>query len=200
MGVLCLTSSWDSLPMWSAYTQHQGFCLEYNVSAFPFQNQGVFPVNYIAKEDIQPVSVKENGVAVASLFQTMVKTSDWEYEHEWRMLIDAPDGFYMKGYGEEHLHVESEDEHDRRFKYTLRSLRSVTFGLKFFEEECVVIGSNEYEYYIINPLKNEILDFLSRTKICTYALDNAGFGTVVQRLLNITQLSSNRYRIKMDLS
>lgn len=86
IGVACFSDNYDSLLMWAHYTNsHQGICIEYNTHKIP-QNYMLLPVayqkdRYNATDDI--ISRNMNNI----LNPYFVKSIDWEYENEWRLVL-----------------------------------------------------------------------------------------------------------------
>lgn len=74
IGIVSLTSDDDNLLMWSYYTNHKGFCIEFDYSKFDFKFHGPFPINYI--KSLSPLSLKEklnNSLQLAMLAQSNIK-------------------------------------------------------------------------------------------------------------------------------
>lgn len=194
MGIFCLTKSWDNISMWSAYTNHTGFCLEFDVFSFPFNCWGPFPINY--QRELSSFSLKEATLPIATLVQTNVKLNCWEHEQEWRILIQGPEEFYMEPFGERATLFKNAfpDYHNRKFKYPLRSLKSVCLGNNFFNGVHCVITDYEFEYVAYNKLQNKVLSFLACTKVPVFQLVCNGLH--VEKLpIEITQIRKNAYII-----
>ena len=74
MVVLCLSESWELVPMWSYYAEsHKGFAIGFD-SAHPFLSR-IEPVDYTS-----PFPTLENDFA--PVFQ---KSPQWRSEREWRV-------------------------------------------------------------------------------------------------------------------
>lgn len=94
VGVTCFSEINDDILMWSHYAlSHQGFCLEFDTTKFPFmrtnnpdKNNAIEKVDY---SDSYPVmSLKEIALnQLPSLPQNLLtrKSSHWSYEREWRL-------------------------------------------------------------------------------------------------------------------
>lgn len=86
--VTCFTEN-HALPlMWAHYAEgHKGFCIEYDLSKIPEGYRlGVFPVVYSDKRyDATKIAIHRNKNIVMNPFY--FKSSYWEYEKEWRMVI-----------------------------------------------------------------------------------------------------------------
>lgn len=194
LGILCLSKTWDDVSMWSNYTNHKGFCVEFDVFSFPFDFWGPFKINY--HEKLVGKSVREIGLPIVSLYQTNVKLNTWEHEHEWRLLIKAPEGFSLEPYGEYSglLKQRFTDYHDRKYKYPMKCLKSVCLGLDFFDDITSIISENEREFIVIDNKKNAVMSFLALSRTPTYVLQEKNLKlTKIQ--IDIIQIRENTYRI-----
>jgi hypothetical protein len=194
MGIFSLTKNCDDISMWSYYTNHEGFCVEYDINGFPYDYWGPFPINY--QEELKSVSINHATLPLASLIQTNIKLDFWKHEQEWRLLIQCPEEYYMEPFGvnAEFIKANMPDLHNRKMKYPLRCIKSVVLGLKFFNGIYSVITYYEKEYVAINKLKNDILSFLALSKIPTYVLKIEEL-EVVKIPIKITQIRNNAYYI-----
>jgi len=92
----------DSVLMWSHYANcHQGFCIEYDLSAVPYSNwvsRFMYPVIYSDRPfDATSYFTKapQGGANILRLnLAALIKSEDWAYEKEWRILIS--NGFMEK--------------------------------------------------------------------------------------------------------
>jgi hypothetical protein len=103
-GILCLTEKPDNLLMWAHYADcHRGFAVELD-GTHPFFDQRKSPndlirhlkkVSYAPERPqvtlFDPDAVPEEFVLslVSSFFLT--KSTEWEYEQEWRMILPVPE-------------------------------------------------------------------------------------------------------------
>ena len=193
-GVLSLSTNCLDIPMWSAYTDHKGFCVELDLSNLPYKTIGPYPVNYL--EYLESVSLNKESIQLATIIQTNVKDSCWKHENEWRLLLEGPADFYMEPFGflATELKKRIPDYHNRKFKYPLRCLKSVCLGKDFFNGIYSVITDYEKEFVTTNKKKNDVLSFLSLTKIPTYVLDTDEL-KVVRVPIEITKIRNDAYRI-----
>ncbi len=201
LGILSLTETWDNLLLWSHYSKNDGFCIEFDTVKFPFNSYGPFPINYCTK--IEKIDVDKGG-HLAMLVQTNQKSDKWSYENEWRLLISNPAGFDMMSYGDEAEQYNSIDNHNRRFKYPLSAIKSITFGFNFFEKSKIIIG-NEIEYKAVNHTpQQKILNFIvnlksnpvitSKHNISLYLLTKEEFSC--KRVgIEIVKIENNHFRI-----
>lgn len=196
-GVLSLSANCLDIPMWSAYTYHDGFCIELDFSNFPYKTVGPYPINYLDK--LESISVNKNTIQLATIIQTNIKNSSWKHENEWRLLLECPADFYMEpfGYFATELKKAYPDYHDRKFKYPMRRLKSVCLGKKFFNGIYSIITDYEKEFETTDKLKNDILSFLALSKIPTYVLDTDEL-EVVRVPIEIRQIRNNAYRININ--
>lgn len=86
--VACFTENNDSPLMWAHYTDnHKGFCMEYDLTKLPEgYRYSILPVIYSNKRyDATKAVIAQNKNLVTNPFY--FKSSYWEYEKEWRMMI-----------------------------------------------------------------------------------------------------------------
>lgn len=93
--IACFSENNNSTLMWSHYSEnHTGICIEYNFfnKTREFQKH-IFPVNYIENpvdtSKLKQVSLDECKYKheIDILISALTKSKDWEYEHEWRIII-----------------------------------------------------------------------------------------------------------------
>lgn len=163
-GILGLTATCKNQVLWSYYTNNEGFCLEFDVNEFHFQTSGPFPIHYM--KDLLSISTKVCGMQLAALVQVNEKKECWKHENEWRMLVFSPDGLDMQAYGKDGKRSTKHnfgDEHDRKFRYPLSALKSVTLGINFFNGACIcAVNDMEIDVrYRHSCDVVKVLDFLS---------------------------------------
>jgi hypothetical protein len=192
MGIFCLSNNCINISMWSSYTEHKGFCVEFDVNSFPYDFWGPFELNY--QKELESVSVNRASLPLAALIQTNIKLDCWQHEHEYRLLIQCPEGYYMEPYGYKSELFKSRiaDISDRKLKYPLRCIKSVCLGMKFFNGIHAVMTDFENEYVAFNEDQNKILSFLALTKIPTYVLENKGL-MVERHQIEIIQIRNDSY-------
>lgn len=86
--VACFTENNTSPLMWAHYADsHKGFCLEYDLTKLPEgYRYGILPVVYSDERyDATESVIAHNKNLVENPFY--FKSSHWEYEKEWRMVI-----------------------------------------------------------------------------------------------------------------
>lgn len=93
-GVTCFSERNDDLLMWSHYGgRYKGFCLEFSTKVEPFdQIQRVQYSSEMPKIDPVGLILDQDGGQVLELFLT--KSSQWEYEKEWRLIHEQIDTLY----------------------------------------------------------------------------------------------------------
>lgn len=164
IGVFSMTSNIYSLLMWSYYTNHQGFFIEFDYPQFPFKFHGPFPLNY--QEDISPVSLKACGIDLSMLLQTNLKYIGWQHENEWRLLIESDAPMFCPSFEE----IKALGGRARKFNYPINAIKSVGFGNRFFEPEELRIESDKILHVTLKNnlvLKTHVLDFLIEHNITT---------------------------------
>jgi hypothetical protein len=112
--VLCLSEKQDDILMWSHYAdKHKGFVLQFDKSRIdswrycsPVIYQGQYPT---FKEFIPLI----HRLDLHKLF-LLRKSKHWDYEHEWRVIIDLGDEF--------------NNEERRKIKFPENVMTGVIFG------------------------------------------------------------------------
>lgn len=92
LGVLCLSSKFDSPLMWSHYAdQHRGICIEFDVSKLPAGT--VRNVNYGESREVSASAVQnwlrdDSAMARQEIERAclLTKSREWGYESEYRLL------------------------------------------------------------------------------------------------------------------
>ena len=166
-GVLSLTDSCENQIMWSSYANNDGFCLEWDIQQFTFAKKGPFPIHYVEK--VEKASSRDFDVQTLALIQSNVKQKDWNYEHEWRLMIQPPAGFDMLTFGKNADKInQTLDMHNRKFKYPLSALKSIILGINFFKDLAdrqQIINISPYECHLCyqkSCLQTKLLNFLDR--------------------------------------
>lgn len=168
LGLVSLTTRYDNYQMWAMYAQNNGFCVEFDVSQFPFPKFGPFPINYVSSIPY-PIRVGEFGGNLSMLVQSNIKNDWWKYEKEWRLYIPSPEGLDMKSFGNEYQMslYNFGEEHDRKFRYPISAIKRIILGFNFFERlSCNSISPEEIDVVCMpekNQLELRLLDFLART-------------------------------------
>ncbi|MBR5956797.1 MAG: DUF2971 domain-containing protein [Salinivirgaceae bacterium] len=200
-GVLSLTDSPINPIMWPRYANNDGFCLEWDIKQFPFVYSGPFPIHYVGK--IEKCSSLIYDVQTMALIQSNVKNECWEYEDEWRLMIKSPVGFDMKTFGENaDLINKYPGLHDRKFKYPIMALKSITLGINFFKDlqyRQQILSISTYELHVCYQkecLQTKVLDFLEAVKGMVNAriIWKVGLGFGIINIM-ITKVSHLTYRI-----
>ncbi|WP_232474446.1 DUF2971 domain-containing protein [Brachyspira pilosicoli] len=139
--VACLTTHNDNTLMWSHYSdKHKGICIEYDISQLQNNN------NFILKKidynlsmllfDLKNEILLDNNKSIKSIIDLFtVKSKEWEYEDEYRIL------FY--------------DEENKNPNGTLINLpiKSICFGIQTSRED------KELIYNIVNSINEKRLDY-----------------------------------------
>lgn len=112
--IACLTERWDSILMWSHYTNaHSGICIEYRVHNPTTRtvHQTPYPVRYtsnrtkldtldlialVKSPDIVDDAVNEKAQRCMTAL-ILEKSLEWEYEKEWRVKTNVlePPGYFV---------------------------------------------------------------------------------------------------------
>ncbi|MBI5539841.1 MAG: DUF2971 domain-containing protein [Bacteroidia bacterium] len=169
-GILSLSEIDNDLLMWSYYTNHEGFVIDFNNSLFNNNNEiiGPFPINYSESYiTISPESVemeKEN-----LLYVTNVKSNRWLHEKEWRFILNR-ENMSIPDYDLPNHSLEK-----RKINYGFEKINSIILGYKFFKGNLTnkYLGKGK-RFFELRPNENvndkfkiQILDFLIENKIKT---------------------------------
>jgi len=199
LGCFSMTTNNKNILLWNCYTANKGFCVEFAVEKFPFRYSGPFPMHYTNL--LNPVFV--DCLQTATLLQTNLKTKDWEYEDEWRLLIHSPSGLDFNCWDKDCSCENSYNfggEHNRKMRYPMDSIKSVTLGEWFFRGpniRCYPITLEETEIVFLNkkePMQCQVLDFLKDKKLAVYKIKN-NLGVLEVQPVEIVKLQNRVYRI-----
>lgn len=200
IGIISLATKNDSIYHWSNYSQNaSGFCVEFDVKKFPFRYLGPFPMHYVDK--IAQFDV-HNNISIALLIQTNIKTKDWRHEQEWRLLVSNPNGSdfdYWNEDGSYNTLFNSANDHNRKMKYPLNAIKSITLGECFFNSPDIKrysITKQEEEIIFLNEktiLHRQILDFIEHKPFAVYEIYNI-LGVLKLQEIKIIKLQKHIYR------
>lgn len=120
--IVCFTENSLSPLMWAHYADsHKGFCIEYDLTSIPKGYRlGILPVIYSDERyDVTNAVVTRNINLLMNPYY--FKSSHWNYEKEWRMVITedlVTDGEYYADFHESisgiHLGLKSNDYHKEK--------------------------------------------------------------------------------------
>jgi hypothetical protein len=195
-GLVCMTPKPDNILMWAYYGNNKGFMLEYDYTQFPSGFHGPFPINYL--EELNSVSLKDHGDRVSILYQSLIKSKQWEHENEWRFLCRSTEGKFLIPFGVQ----ESSDEkiHDRKFNYPESAVKSITLGNRFFSFDEMKINDDDV---LIVVFKNEddtrikILDLTIARKLeIRIAMEQSNLMKIDFKACSISKKSKVEYHFK----
>lgn len=192
-GIFCMTSKNDSMEMWSYYTGHRGFVLEFDIQNLTPNHWGPFPINYTDRfEKIDYSTFK----ALSFIYQSNIKSKCWDHEHEWRLIFHGPNKMCVPFKNEP-------DAHDRKFYYDPKIIKHIILGFYFFEiYEYDTTQSNPTRYVVklkINiNYKRRILRYIISNKLSVSMvnLKRESSSDLGSRPIQITMISPNKYEIK----
>lgn len=131
LGIYSLTEKPINLLMWSYYTRHKGFCIEFDYKNFPFKFHGPFQVKY--SEGFTPISIK-NGGHICMLHQAILKAQDWQHEQEWRLLPERTGTKPMELRALDAL-KDFSDVTNRNFSIKKENIVKIILGNQFFDND-----------------------------------------------------------------
>ncbi|MCE5345383.1 MAG: DUF2971 domain-containing protein [Bacteroidales bacterium] len=186
-GIFSMTDNPNNVLLWSYYGNHKGFCIEFDLTQFPFEYYGPFPINY--QSELNALSIKDIGIHLGVLAQCNLKDKIWEHENEWRLMIPKPKGEDMRSPAFKFL--KDMGGHDRKFNYPLSAIRSITLANRFFEpDEIKEISNSELEINLTEDieLKASLLDFIAANKIPSFLGLKTGFTTLGFKKISINKI------------
>lgn len=198
-GVFSMTGNPNNILMWSYYCNHNGFCIEFDISKFPFKFYGPFPINYQPK--LESLSINKYGIQIGVLAQSNLKDEIWKHENEWRLMVAAPDGKDMVSPNFDIL--KKLGGHDRRFNYPLEAIKSIALGNRFFEpDEIQEIDNITLEINLKNNFeqKSIMLDFIATNNIKTHIGLRTGFIAIKFRTSTIVRINYKKYRVIANIN
>jgi hypothetical protein len=84
--VCCFSEYNDSILMWSHYADnHKGFCIEYDLQNEDNLRPFLLPIIY--SSELFSIQIFEELSSVKKIGSTLIKSKEWEYESEWRLVI-----------------------------------------------------------------------------------------------------------------
>ena len=192
-GIFCMSSKIDSLEMWSYYTNHRGFALEFDMQKLPTNYWGPFPINYTNNFKAIDYSIFKG---LSFLYQSNIKAKCWEHENEWRIILYGPNMMKIpfKKYP---------DAHDRKFAYNQNAIKQIVLGFQFFEIFEYIPNTEISDTYVIRlrknkSLKRQILKYIISNEIPTsiISLKRKSSSKLKPRPVRMKILSPDKYQIK----
>lgn len=200
-GLVSLSPRKDNPVLWAYYANNEGFCVEWDVAQFLFRTYGPFPIHYV--DELRPVDVYN--LQEASLIQTNVKTTAWQKEEEWRLIVSNPPGWDFNIFdnrGIEQKQYSGADTHCRKMRYPISAVRSVTLGMRFLlhrDVACYGVAPGEQEVVLQNEedvLRERVLDFLAGMPFTFKQYVITADGNQYKFVkINIFKLEKRRYRL-----
>lgn len=127
VGVLCLSEKNDDLLMWAHYADsHKGFAMEFD-STSDFFNKKLRVDDSLRCLRKVKYSQKRPAIVLSNPNEEdffLTKSSHWEYEAEWRMMIPLADATKSITVGDESICL---------FEFPKDAVKSITFGAKMIE-------------------------------------------------------------------
>lgn len=89
-GIISLSKVYDEILMWSHYAKDDGICIGFYTDRLPFDWIGPYPIEYVKKRESANISLQQ--ITLLPLLQCFQKNCKWEYEKEFRFLINLEKG------------------------------------------------------------------------------------------------------------
>lgn len=171
--IACFCESIQSVTMWSHYANyHQGFALEYNLRptlSHGINNVGIFPViyederidatSYIVWEYLKMMGINApNPDITSSLKIALHKSSQWEYEKEWRLIDTTPRDYRSEKPSVVHMKPIAIYYGQRMSLEDKRELHEIALE-KGIKEYCMYIDNSSLEYKMqYKPFDNNVFN------------------------------------------
>lgn len=92
--ICCLSKRYDSMLMWSYYTNHKGVCMGLNKEKHTeFLNKCTLGLSFMANQEVEYRNVLEKPnvfCGVPFMYQLCTKSTQWQHEQEIRHIIIGP--------------------------------------------------------------------------------------------------------------
>ena len=139
--------------MWSHYSGHNGFCVEFDVDilldyrCLNEKVKGVFfrPMQYV--EEIEVLNLKkefdfEKDKLVPFLYATTVKKNDWDYENEYRLTVFKEDMSVPLIKRSSMYEDKKGVDKGRYFRYSENAIKRIFIGRNFLNSKFIKFEKN----------------------------------------------------------
>lgn len=135
LGFISLTKNEMNNLMWGHYSGDSGFKIKFNteklirsINEKNDQNCLFFPIKYI--ENKLHIDTSKYGTYFPLLVDISTKVNDWEYENEWRIVVDKSDMSVPESLVS--LRDDYKGENNRFVSYDADSIEEIVLGFHFF--------------------------------------------------------------------
>lgn len=182
-GVISTSENEFSPLMWPHYTKEKGFQIKFNTEKleksiqenFPEHEQyiGLYPVNYTEK--LSPIDISPfQSLLVPLYYATNIKSKDWDYEKEWRILVSKQN--MGVPYTKRGLNVNKDyhvNKKNRYVYYDKELVEEVTLGVDFFNSRDFEVTWLDAKNIKVKPLKTDSnWEFDSKNLFMDYIFQN----------------------------
>ena len=193
VGIFCTTTNYESMEMWSYYSEHKGFIIKYNLDILPKNFWGPFPINYTNNfEKIDYEIFKRSSF----IYQSNIKADCWDHEKEWRLIFYGPNAMKVP-------HRDIPKAHKRIFYFNPKAIEEVILGYSFFEINEYLSDLSSQEKQVVKLRKNrkekrKLLKFILENNIPTSMINikRESLATLGSKPVNIRSISANKYELK----
>lgn len=100
LGVVCFSEDNSNILMWSHYAEsHKGICLEYDSEERPIKHWKNYKYHKIKYSKSRYIDLLESGYEKAFFKLVTTKSTDWEYEKEYRLISIRGSGYQKSQMG-----------------------------------------------------------------------------------------------------
>lgn len=190
VGIFCLTNNIESIEMWSYYSNHRGFTLNFDIDKIPQNFWGPFQINYT--EDFKPIDYTIFKRA-SFIYQSNIKANCWKPENETRLIFFGPEKMKIP-------YRDTPNSHDRKFYYNPSSVKDIVLGQSFFEIHEYDFGKSTISRAFVTlktkkKLKRKVLYYIIRNKIPVSMIGLKGSNEFKLKAFpfKLTQQTCNKY-------
>lgn len=157
LGILSLTERADNLLMWAHYAvSHEGFVIGFDAT-HPYFNDKKSPDDEL--RHLRKVEYRETRPALPMIELSgedvlMVKSTQWEYEQEWRIIRPLEDADRI---------IQNQPYPVHLFQFPAAAVREVIFGCRMLEENkgCIIasLKSTSFQHVQISQAEPDEIEF-----------------------------------------
>lgn len=199
LGILSMTISDVDPLMWSYYTSHFGYAVNYSINKIPKNFLGPFPINYI---DDFKLSEKYSPHLQLIIACNIKFKKYWSHENEWRFILCSSDLMKLPKIFQNKLDAKNRNRKCRYFKYSgFFSVSEVILGYKLILNERNKIASNVntgIELSTKDKLLNKFLHLLynKNYKVSILDIDPDKYPNFTKKRVEIIPEKNNTFFLK----
>jgi hypothetical protein len=192
VGIFCATANCESMEMWSYYSKHRGYAIKFDLSYFPKNYWGPFPINYT--DNFEKIEYKKFKKA-SFIYQSNIKAQCWDHENEWRLIFYGPNVMKVP-------HRDLPKAHKRKFYFNPKAIKEIVLGYSFFEINEYLNDQSSQEKQVVKlrkkrKEKRKILKYILTNNIQTSIINlkRESSSTLGSKPIKIRSISATKYEL-----